>query len=185
MAKPFPHVATLMHSCTLHSPRNISVLFNQPCLQGSAVLEHQSDMHIQQRMCPAVQSCWLQKRARKPELQRCSGHNALIPASFPHLLSVLLEMPFCIYVTDTPEAPRACSSALKQDCPKCKHGSHPAVTPACHGGQALGVLTKELQEKEQVLHFAAGCQPSPPRPLPGWTLDPPRGHVMGSVQRRL
>lgn len=61
----FPHVAALMHSCTLHSPRNISVLFNQPCLQGSTVLEHRSDMHIQQRMCPAVQSCWLQKKSRK------------------------------------------------------------------------------------------------------------------------
>lgn len=98
----FPHAGALMHSCTFHSPGNISVLFNQPCLQGSAVLEHQSNMHIQQRVCPAVQSFWLPVRAGKPELQRCSGHDTVSPASFPCLLSVRLEMPFPVCVTDMP-----------------------------------------------------------------------------------
>lgn len=98
-----PHAAALMHSCTLHGPGNTSVLFNQPCLQGSTVLEHQRDMHIQQRMCPAVQSCWLQIRAGKPKLQRCSGHDTLLPASFPCLLSVQLEMPYPVCITDMPE----------------------------------------------------------------------------------
>lgn len=102
MQSLFPHAAALMHSCTLHSPGNISVLFNQPCLPGSAVLEHQRDMHIQQRMCPAVQSCWLQIRAGKLNLGRCSGYDTLIPASFPCLRSVRLEIPFPICVTATP-----------------------------------------------------------------------------------
>lgn len=102
-----------MCSCTLHSPGNTIVLFNQPCLQGSAVLEHQSDMHIQQRACPTEQSCCLQVRAGKHELWRCSGHDTLIPASFPRLLSVRLEMPPPVCRCTCSD--RARSSALEQD----------------------------------------------------------------------
>lgn len=81
-----PRAAVPVHSHPLHSSGKLSVLFNQSCLQGSTALEHQSNKHIQQTVCPAVQSCWLQMRGQTPKLRSCSGRTTVIPASFSCLL---------------------------------------------------------------------------------------------------
>lgn len=78
----FPHASVLMHSCTLHSSGNISMPFNQPCLQGSSVLEHQSNMHIQQSVSCSAELLASNKsrKTRAAEVQRARYTNpSLIP----------------------------------------------------------------------------------------------------------